>query len=339
MFIVGMDLEVGHVKRQARTAVLVSQVGLLFPFLLGVGAALFLFPEFAAPRTTLLAFALFLGISLSLTAFPVLARILSERGLMKTALGSTAIACAAMGDVSAWCALAFVVAVVRANELATVAFTLGLVVLFVAFMLWWVKPRTTRWLGQGPLHDGAPASGVVAGAMVLLFASALATEVIGIHALFGAFLAGAVMPPWGEVRDFLKVRLEHFTSSFLLPLFFAYIGLRTHIGSLSGPGAWLVCGALILLATLGKLGGTMLAARLAGVAWIDAFALGALMNTRGLVELVALNVGYDLGILPAPMFTMLVVMALVTTGMTAPLLSLCDYLRSRKAERALAATG
>jgi len=339
MFIVGMDLEVSHLKGQARTAVLVSQVGIVFPYLLGMTSALFLFPTFAAPNAPFLPFALFLGISLSITAFPVLARILDERGLSKTALGSTAIACAATGDVTAWCALAFVVAVVKTRHLASVALTLGLVILFVAFMLLWVKPRTPAWIGKTLLREGTPDGGVVAGAMVLLFASALATQVIGIQAFFGSFLAGVVMPPRGEVRDFLKVRLEHFTSSFLLPLFFAFIGLRTHLNSLNEPAAWLVCGGLILVATLGKLGGAMLSARLAGVNWIDSFALGALMNTRGLVELVALNLGYDLGILPAPMFTMLVIMALVTTGMTAPLLSLSDYLRARKTENVMAAQG
>ena len=172
--------------------------------------------------------------------------------------------------------------------------------------------------------------------MVLLFASALATEVMGIHALFGAFLAGIVMPPCGEVREFLRVRLEHFTSSFLLPLFFAFIGLRTHLGLLNTTSAWLACGALILVASLGKLGGVLVSARLAGLAWLDAFALGALMNTRGLVELVALDIGYDLGILPGPMFTMLVIMALVTTGMTAPLLGLSERLRTRRTTAALA---
>jgi len=329
MFIVGMELELDHLKGRARTAVVVSNVSILFPFLMGMACALSLFPSYASPNTRLLPFALFLGISLSITAFPVLARILEERGLMKTALGSTAIACAATGDVTAWAALAVVVAVAKAHSLGSVALTLVLVVVFVAFMLLWVKPRMPRWMGNAVIQEGAPGAGIVAGAMVFLFASALVTQIIGIHALFGSFLAGVVMPPHGEFRDFLKVRLEHFTSSFLLPLFFAFIGLRTHLDALGDLSAWLVCAGLILVATLGKLGGATLSARLTGVDWADSFALGALMNTRGLIELVALNIGYDLGILSAPIFTMLVIMALVTTGMTAPLLSLADYLRHR----------
>jgi Kef-type K+ transport system membrane component KefB len=330
MFVVGMELDVSQLKHQARTAVLVSQVSMLFPFLLGVAGALFLFPTLAAPHTTFLGFALFIGISMSITAFPVLARILEEKGLMKTALGSTAIACAATDDVTAWTVLALVVAIVKAGSLAASLLSIGLVLLLVAVMLFWVKPRMPRWIGQAGTVAAAPGKGVIAAVLVLLFTSALITDVIGIHALFGAFLAGVVMPAQGGFRDFLRVRLEHFSSIFLLPLFFAFTGLRTQVGLLGDPGGWLICAGLILMATVGKLGGAMVAARMTGVNWIDSFALGALMNTRGLIELIALNIGYDLGILSPRIFTMLVLMALVTTALTGPLLSLSDYLRTRK---------
>jgi len=158
----------------------------------------------------------------------------------------------------------------------------------------------------------------------------LMTEMMGIHALFGSFLAGLVMPARGELRELLKVRVENFSAVFLLPLFFAFTGLRTQIGLLNGPNDWMICFGLILIATIGKLGGTMFTARLTGINWIDSFALGALMNTRGLIELIALNIGYDLGILSPRIFAMLVIMTLVTTCMTGPLLSLSDYLRNRK---------
>jgi Kef-type K+ transport system membrane component KefB len=171
---------------------------------------------------------------------------------------------------------------------------------------------------------------VTAVVLVFLFASALATDVMGIHALFGSFLAGVVMPARGEFREFLKLRLENFSSVFLLPLFFAFTGLRTQVGLLNDSTGWLICGGLVVIATLGKLGGAMVTARLTGVNWIDSFALGALMNTRGLVELIALNIGYDLGILSPPIFAMLVIMALVTTCMTGPLLTFSEYLRSRR---------
>jgi Kef-type K+ transport system membrane component KefB len=263
----------------------------------------------------------------------VLARILEERGLTKTALGSTALACAATDDVTAWTVLAFVVAIVKAGGPAPAVLSIVLVLLFVAVMLFWIKPRMPRWLGHAALESSAPGKGVMAAVVVFLFACAFVTDVIGIHALFGSFLAGIAMPSHGEFRNSLRVRLEHFSSVFLLPLFFVFTGLRTQIGLLQEPAGWLICLALIAVATVGKLGGSMLAARMTGVNWIDSFALGALMNTRGLVELLALNIGYDLGIISSPIFTMLVLMALVTTGMTGPLLGLSDYLRARHALR------
>jgi Kef-type K+ transport system membrane component KefB len=220
--------------------------------------------------------------------------------------------------------------VVKAGGLASAFLSVGLVALFIGLMMLWIKPRLPRWIGHAVLDGGAPGKGVMAGVLVFLFASALVTDVIGIHALFGAFLAGVVMPRRGEFREVLKERLEHFSSIFLLPLFFAFTGLRTQIGLLNEPSGWLICLGLILVATIGKLGGAMVAARLTGVNWVDSFALGALMNSRGLIELVALNIGYDLGILSPPMFTMLVIMALVTTCLTGPLLSLSEALRARK---------
>lgn len=330
MFVVGMELNMAELKQQAKTAVLVSQVSILFPYLLGVIAALFLFPTLAGTNTKFPVFALFIGISLSITAFPVLARILQERGLTQTALGSTAIACAATGDVAAWSILAFVVAIAGAQSMMATAFTIGLVGLFVCLMLFWIQPRLPQCFDYVSNRSGGSGKGVTAAALVLLFISALMTEMMGIHALFGAFLAGLVMPTRGELREFLKVRLENFSAVFLLPLFFAFTGLRTQIGLLNGSADWIICLGLILVATIGKLGGTMLAARLTGINWIDSFALGALMNTRGLIELIALNIGYDLGILSPHIFAMLVIMTLVTTCMTGPLLSLSDYLRSRK---------
>jgi Kef-type K+ transport system membrane component KefB len=354
MFVIGMELDVAQLKLQARTAVFVSQVSILFPYLLGVLSSLWLFPSLAAPGTTFLAFALFIGISMSITAFPVLARILEERGLTKTALGSTALACAATDDVTAWTVLAFVVAIVKAGGLAPAVLTIVVVLLFVAVMLFWIRPRMPRWLSyleqapksspSPPLHGAegvlplasrgqGPHATVLAAVVVFLFACAFVTDMIGIHALFGSFLAGVAMPSHGELRNSLRIRLEHFSSVFLLPLFFAFTGLRTQIGLLQEPSAWLICLALIGVATLGKLGGSMLAARMTGINWADSFALGALMNTRGLVELIALNIGYDLGILSPQIFTMLVLMALVTTGMTGPLLSLSDHLRARHALR------
>jgi Kef-type K+ transport system membrane component KefB len=259
----------------------------------------------------------------------VLVRILEARGIAKTSLGTMAITCAAVDDATAWGILAFVVAIARATGLVSTIFSLGLVIAFVALMVWVVRPRLPHWLGLDRTNDAMPGRGAIAAALLIMTISALATEVIGIHALFGAFLAGVMMPRKKNFLDYLVVRLENFSSLFLLPLFFAFSGLRTQATLLNDTASWLVCLAIIGIAMLGKLGGTMFIARLMGLKWNDAFALGALMNTRGLVELVALNIGYDLGILSPSIFAMMVLMALVTTFLTGPLLSLAEHMKRR----------
>ena len=329
MFTVGMELPLSHLRSKVHTAALVSQVGILFPFLLGVTLSLWLYPRLSGPVASFMAFALFLGISMSITAFPVLARILQERGLQPTPLGATAIACAAVGDGASWALLAFVVAIVRATELATVAVSLGLVIGFVVLMLWGLRPRLPAWLATHPLRGGVPSKGLLAAVLILTFTAALTTEVIGIHALFGAFIAGVIMPEEGGLREYLKIRIENFSSVFLLPIFFAFTGLRTQVALINDPQALGFCLLIVLVASLGKLGGCMVAARLTGMNWHDSFCLGTLMNTRGLMELIAINIGYDLGILSPRIFAMLVLMALVTTFLTGPLLSLAALVQKR----------
>jgi Kef-type K+ transport system membrane component KefB len=322
MFAVGMELNLGQVRTKARTAVMVSHASIVVPYLLGVVLAYFLFSSLGAPGTTFTPFALFLGISMSITAFPVLARILQERGLSRTVLGSTAITCAAVDDVTAWTILAFVVAIARATSLGGTVFNLVLVLMFVAVMALGVRRTLPRWLGDDRLAHSEPSNGTLAIVMCVVIAAALSTEAIGIHALFGAFLAGAIMPDAYDFRHKISVRVEHFSAVLLLPLFFAFTGLRTQIGLLDDLRGWLLCLLIVAVATLGKLGGSAMAARLTGMNWSEALQLGALMNTRGLMELVALNIGYDLGILSPRIFTMLVVMALATTMLTGPLLTL-----------------
>jgi Kef-type K+ transport system membrane component KefB len=271
-----------------------------------------------------------MGIAMSITAFPVLARILEERGLTTTELGSTAITCAAVDDVTAWSILALIVAIVHAAGVAAAFLSLVLVVIFVSLMWGLVRGRLPGWLGVETLADGVPTKTVIAAVLLLILSSALLTEAIGIHALFGAFLAGVIMPTHGEFRRYLSIRIEQFSSVFLLPLFFAFTGLRTQIGLLNDPASWLVCLGLIVVATVGKLGASMLTARLTGMTWRDSFSLGALMNTRGLMELIALNLGYDFGILSPHIFAMMVLMALTTTVMTGPLLDLAGLGRLPK---------
>ena len=206
-----------------------------------------------------------------------------------------------------------------------------LVALYVVAMIFLVKPLLRRLLGQSLADETEPTKGVLALVFGTVLLSALSTEIIGIHALFGAFLAGIVMPAGGGFRKKLVLRVEHFSSVLLLPLFFAFIGLRTQIGLLNSSWDWIVCLVIILVATVGKLGGTSLASRRMKMSWRESLKLGALMNTRGLMELIVLNIGYDLGILSLPIFTMLVLMAIITTVMTVPLLNLFD-------DKAVAAT-
>ena len=330
MFVVGLELDPAYLRSKARAAIVVSLLSIAFPFVIGVAAALALYTNYAPPNVPFYSFGLFLGIAMSITAFPVLARILKERNLTQTSLGVTALTCAAIGDVTAWSILAFVVAVTTAGSAATLLLTMVTTsAVFVLVMLFVVRPLLVRAVGHGTEaeHFGKPHLAIV---MAVLLSSALATEMIGIHALFGAFVAGAVMPTQGTLRKVLDERLESVTSVFLLPLFFVVTGLRTQVGLLNDVTSWAICLGIVLVATVGKLGGTALAARWTGSPWRESFALGALMNTRGLMELVALNVGYDLGILTPEIFTILVIMALVTTAITGPLLTRIMYDKRRR---------
>ena len=327
MFVVGIELDVQHLRKKADAAILVSHASIIVPFFLGSASALLVYRSLAPAGIPFSAFAMFIGVAMSITAFPVLARIIEERGISGSFLGTTAIACAAVDDVTAWCLLAVVIAIVKSNGLAGSFLTIALTLLFIAFMLFVVRPWAARVTRELP-EEQTGSVWFLATIFIFVFASALFTEMIGIHALFGAFLAGVCMPPDSGLRQFLRQRLETFSSVLLLPLFFAFTGLRTQVGLLNDWRGWMVCGGLIVVAIVGKLGGSMAAARWTGMSWGDSFSLGALMNTRGLVELIVLNLGYDLGILSPRIFTMLVIMALATTVMTGPLLTLFQARRS-----------
>lgn len=329
LFVVGLELDVSLLSGRVQTAVIVSHASIVIPYFLGVALSYLLYPRFAPPNVSFVAFALFMGIAMSITAFPVLVRILSDRGLAGTPLGNTAVTCAAVDDVTAWSLLAAVVAVAGSGGFWASVRTIVLALSFILVMLFLVGPRLRRAMSRRAETD-TPSRTTIAVVLTFLFASALATEAIGIHALFGAFLAGVVMPRRAEFRAYLAQRLEEFSAVFLLPLFFAFTGLRTQIGLLDDAESWLFCFVIILVATAGKLGGSMLAARLTKMSWLESFELGALMNTRGLMELIALNVGYELGILSPRIFAMMVLMALATTFATGPLLSLAERIRSKR---------
>ncbi len=319
MFLVGLELNPGHLRRSSHTALAISHASILLPFLLGLALALGLYPRLSTNDVPFTAFALFLGVSMSVTAFPVLARILGDRRLQTSPLGVMALTCAAVDDVTAWCLLAFVVSVAQAHGESALV-TVGLTAAYIAFIFAVLRPLLKRIL---PRLEGESdtSQNALAFVFVLLLASALVTESIGIHALFGAFLVGAVFPPDSRLARNLTQRLEGIVVVLLLPAFFAFSGMRTQIQLVSGAGEWLLCGLILLVACAGKFGGTLLAARLSGYAWRDASALGILMNTRGLVELIVLNVGLDLGVISPTLFAMLVIMALVTTFATSPILA------------------
>jgi Kef-type K+ transport system membrane component KefB len=309
MFAVGLEVDLDMLRGRTHQAVIISHASIAIPFLLGVVSALALHRSFAPAGTPFLAFALFTGIAMAITAFPVLARILTERGMASTPLGGMALTCAAVDDITAWALLSLVVAIVRGHSGTDVVMMAVLTTLFAAVMVWGVRPLLAR-RGAGD-----------ATLILLMFASAAITEAIGIHAVFGAFLAGVIVPLVPEARRGLVGRLSIVTPA-LLPLFFAYVGVRTELTLIHDSASALACLAVVLVASAGKLGGSALAARLTGVAWRDALQLGVLMNTRGLMELIAVNIAYDLGILTPSMFAILVVMALVATIATGPLLGL-----------------
>lgn len=323
MFLVGLELDTRELRRSPHTTLAISHASILAPFLLGATLALALYPVYGQRGVSFTVFSLFIGVSMSVTAFPVLARILTDRGIQSSPLGTIAIACAAVDDATAWCLLAFVSGVASA-QLGSAAITIGLVAAYLLFMYVAVRPLA-RWLAarEERQDHAAPVSHTVLAIVFgLLLVSAAATEAIGIHALFGAFLFGAMLPREGRLAVQIRVRLEDTVVVLLLPVFFAFTGMRTQIGLVSSASDWLLCGAIILVATLGKFGGSFAAARLNGLGWRESSAIGVLMNTRGLMELIVLNVGLDMGVLSPTLFAMLVLMALVTTFATTPALDL-----------------
>lgn len=321
MFFVGLEFDRGFLRGRGHTALVISLAGIVVPFVLGAWLADHLHAELAPAGVPLFSFGLFLGTAMSITAFPVLARILVERRLLRTKIGAMAITCAAVGDVAAWCILACVVSLVRASSLVDGAWTTGLAVAYIAFMLRVVRPLVERLAARSANKEGL-SQNLVAGTLLLLLLSSWITEMIGVHALFGAFIFGTIVPKANHFAQILADKLEDLVVVLLLPLFFAYSGLRTEIGLLDSAHDWAICGIVILVACLGKFGGSALAARLTGSRWREAAAVGILMNTRGLMELIVLNIGLDLGVISPTLFTMMVVMALVTTFVTTPLLEM-----------------
>jgi len=329
MFTIGMELNLGVLKEKISETYVISHASIVIPYFLGMLLAYFVYEEFAASQTDFLSFALFIGISMSITAFPVLARIIQEKGLSKTHLGTIAIASAANDDVTAWCILAGVIAIAKTGSFISSLYTIAMAVVYVLVMLFIVKPFLKR-VGEIYHNSEVLNKSIVAFLLLMLILSAFTTQAIGIHALFGAFLAGVVMPPLPNFRKLIIEKIEDVSVTLLLPLFFVFTGLRTEIGLLNTPYLWAICGIFILVAVTGKFAGGAFTARILGETWRDSLSIGVLMNTRGLMELIVLNIGYEMGILPPPIFVMLVIMALVTTFMTTPALSLINRIFPEK---------
>lgn len=339
MFLVGLGINPKELKHQSHAAVLVSHVSITAPFVLASLLALYLYPRLSDQSVTFTNFALFMGAAMSVTAFPVLARILVEREMMHTRLGTIAIACAAVDDVTGWCILAYIVVLIRAAHQATsIWITIGGILAFAAVMIYGVRfllrgyERTFR-------KNGEISENGMAFLILLAMISALCTERLGIHLLFGSFLMGAIMPKEAKFVRYVLDRFETVTITLLLPLFFAFTGLRTNIGLMKGPNMWFYCALIILVATGGKLGGSTIAGWLSGMPTREAAGLGTLMNTRGLMELVILNIGLDIKVISPALFSMMVLMALFTTFMTTPALELIcpDYARRTAPKKKVAA--
>lgn len=338
MYVIGMELDLKVLRNQAHDAVVISHASIIIPYFLGMGLAYYLYQDFAPDNISFISFALFMGIAMSITAFPVLARVIQERDLTKTKLGSIAITCAAADDVTAWCILAAVIAIVKAGTFISALYTIGLAIMYVAGMIFVVQPFLKR-LGNVYSEKETISKTIVAISFLILLLSAYVAEIIGIHALFGAFLAGVIMPPHFNFRRVMTDKIEDVSLVLLLPLFFVFTGLRTQIGLLNESHLWVVCGYIILTAVAGKFGGSAFAARFVGQSWKESLSIGALMNTRGLMELIVLNIGYDLGVLTPEIFAMMVIMALVTTFMTGPALDMINYFFREKDEAVLPGAG
>ncbi|MDN3708109.1 cation:proton antiporter [Myroides ceti] len=317
MFVIGMELDLKVLKSKAHDAIVISHASIIIPFALGMVLAYFIYDSFAPEGINFLSFSLFMGIAMSITAFPVLARIVQERGIHKTKLGTVVLTSAAADDITAWCILAVVIAIVKAGSFVSALYVVGMALVYVFLMMKLVRPFLKR-IGQLNANKTTLSKPVVAIFLLVLVLSSYATEVIGIHALFGAFMTGAIMPDNNRFRHMFVEKVEDVAVVLFLPLFFVYTGLRTEIGLLNDIYLWKIAGLIILVAVTGKFIGSALAAKYVGQSWKDSLTIGALMNTRGLMELIALNIGFELGVLTPEVFAMMVIMALATTFMTGP---------------------
>jgi Kef-type K+ transport system membrane component KefB len=321
MFAIGMELDIDEVRKKLKETILISHSSTIVPFFFGMLTAFFVYQNYSYKETPFISFSLFIGIAMSITAFPVLARIIQEKGMTKSHLGTIALASAANGDVTAWCLLAVVIAIAQAGSMLSAVYNILFSVIYLIFMFALVRPFL-RMVGNVYRNKELIDKSIVAFMFMVLVTSSYLAEILGLHALFGAFIAGVIMPTNIKFRKIMTEKVEDVSLSLFLPLFFVSTGLRTQIGLINTPELWLMCVVFIIVAIVGKFGGAMIAARFVGESWKNSLYMGALMNTRGLMELVVLSIGYEMKILPPQIFVILVLMTLVTTFMTTPLMSL-----------------
>ena len=319
MFVVGLNIDMGELKRAGHAAVLASHASITIPFFCGAVLCIYLYPRFADSSVSFTVFTLFIGASMSITAFPVLARILSETGLIQTRLGTVAIACAAVDDVTGWCILAFIVILMRESRISGLLVTIGGIGVFCLIMVCGVRP-IVQYFQRVYQKEGSLSTDGWTLLLILVMISAFFTERLGVHPLFGAFLTGAIMPKQNDLARYLGHQMEAIVLALLLPLFFAVNGVNTSITLIHGPGLWMWTVLIILVATVGKMGGSGIASLLMGMDAWEAAGLGILMNTRGLLELVILNIGLELKIISPTVFSMMVIMTLAATSMTTPVI-------------------
>ncbi len=323
LFVVGMELDLKILKNKAQKSIIISHASIVIPFSLGVALSYFIYTQLAPNGISFMAFSLFMGLAMSITAFPVLARIVQERNISKTSLGTIVITCAAVDDITAWSLLAGIVVVVKAGSVLSSLFIIILTSLYILIMFKIVRPflrvLVELDIKQSPDYLNRSTVSLI---FSILIISAIFTEIIGIHVLFGAFIAGIIIPDDTRFKKLFIAKIEDVALVLLLPIFFIISGLKTEISLLNNLYLWEVTIVIIVLAIAGKFIGSSLSAKLLNINWKDSLTIGTLMNTRGLIELVALNIAYDLGIITQEIFSMMVIMALVTTFMTGPILDL-----------------
>lgn len=320
MFLIGLELNTKLLKHHIKSASLLSAAGIITPFILGAIASFWFYHngDFFLPKVTPWSAALYLGASMTITAFPMLARILYERGLAQTRFGTLALGAASVDDGVAWCLLAIVLASVK-NSLSIAILAIGGGICYVLFVIF-IGQSLLRAFTRMTKRDAGVNRQTLTLMLIILMFCAWFTDVTGIYAIFGAFALGAVTPR-GEFAQQIRQHTEFLTTSFLLPMFFVFSGLNTQIGLVNTPTLWGITLLIIAIAILGKGIACMLAAKLAGENWRESATIGALMNARGLMELIILNIGLEQGIITPTLFTIMVIMAVITTLMASPLIA------------------